>query len=613
MKKIEKEFDVKVSISNTKVGVAVIRGKKENIKSAEKELNKLLYGGDDFAVEKLFVPASILGAIIGKAGKNIAKYESDHESVMVDVHSLTNSVSIRGPPEQVELCKGVITKDVMDCNVTESIRIDEVAHDKLSKPGAFSKVLGGLSVNITLSEKVLRVKGCFTDVQEVKMNVNDLVSGVYKSNLILIPDNFDFVSKQMESRPSQFEEITEPTETSLSLDGSLGAIVVEGKRSSVKRAKSMLIGLLETLLPSRFSKTKFLKPLLKSMGSSRSISTMGKETRCFILLERDTFTFTVQASSAERIQEGLSAISDKIQAAMKLTYVVSVGSWLIQHMITNCSKDVEKIETETECGISLLRSDSTIIIVGKEEENVAEAKKEIENIMEQVNKENYFLDLPESSMNLFVGTSGKNMKSMASTYGVTIDRVKRTKSRIRIQGKENALGQAVNAVKDWLSKWEKKNAGLTVSLDKSMWMRLEKDSSILHGIQRDFGVKIDLNHNNFSATIRGGKASDQADASAKLESTLFKENEAETKTNTEKENTSILPQAILENETLDLSPQKQTVTAPLEESKSLMMEESVTMVSLNVFYCATTFATYLLLIYFAPFISFSYRVHQIML
>ena len=42
-------------------------------------------------------------------------------------------------------------------------------------------------------------------------------------------------------------------------------------------------------------------------------------------------------------------------------------------MITNCSKDVEKIETETECGISLLRSDSTIIIVGKEEENVAEA------------------------------------------------------------------------------------------------------------------------------------------------------------------------------------------------------------------------------------------------
>lgn len=578
MRKMEKEFGVKISMSNTKQGLIVIRGKRDSIASAQKELNKILHGGDGFAVEKLFVPVSILGSIIGKAGKNISKYESDHPSVMVNVHSLTNSVSIRGPPEQVELCKGVITKDILDCNTTESIKIDAAVHEKLSKPGALSKLLVGLNVNVTLTDSTIRLRGCFSDVEELKMLINDLVSGVYKSVLRLIPDNFNFVSKQMELSKSQFEEITEPTETSIVIDSTLGAIVVEGKRSSVKRAKSLLVSLLETLLPSRFSKTKFLKPLLKSMGSSKNISSLGKETRCFISLERDICTFIVQASTMEILKVGMAAVSDKVQAIMKLSYVTSVESWLIQHLLAKAPQDVEKIQTDTKCEISLIKSDAIISIVGKEESKVAEAKVEIEKIMDQAKKENYFIDLPESSMNMFVGTSGKNMKSMASTYGVTIERVKKTRSRIRIQGKDNALRRASTAVEEWLSKWEKKNVGLTVAIDHLMLMRLEKDSSILNEIQREFGVKIDLNRNNFCATIRGGQSDDQAAASEKLESILYKENEVETEEcNMGKENAVNLPQAISKNETLNISsPQQQTVVnVSFEQTDNVIYGESV--------------------------------------
>lgn len=579
LKKIEKEHKVKLSMSRSEQGGVIIRGKNDCIASAEKELKKILFGGDGFSVAKLFVPGSIMGAIIGKGGKNITKYETDHGSLMVNVHSLSNCLSIRGPSDQVETCKGVISKDITDCNVTESVQIDSAAYEKLSKAGV-PKLAGGLPVNINLNEATVRMRGAFVDVQEVKLNVNDIISGIYKSCILLTPENFSQVSKLMESNSSQFKEISEPNGISISLDNSLGSIVVEGKRALVKRAKTLLFGLLETQLPSTFAKTKFLKPLLKSMGSSKDVSTMALNSKCSISLNRDLCTFIVQASSFEKLQCGLKAINDKIEAIMKLSYVASVESWLIQSLITKNSQDVEKIRNDTECEITLLKADAMISIVGKEEENVAKAKEQVEQIMGQAKKENFFFDLPESSMNMFVGTSGKHMKSMAANFNVTIDRVKKTKSRIRITGKESNVKLATDAVSDWLSKWEKKNGGVTVSINESMVLRLEKDSSIVDEIQRDFGVKIDLNRKNCSATVRGGKVSSLVEASAKLESVLSDAKEDETKENAfkAKGNETVLPQAMLENETVnvEVSTQQEPFKEQFVSNTNAVIEDPVT-------------------------------------
>ena len=578
LKKMDKEHEVKLSMNRSEEGGVIIRGKKECIDSAQKELKKILFGGEGFSVEKLFVPGSIMGAIIGKGGKNITKYETDHGSLMVNVHSLTNCLSIRGPSDQVETCKGVISKDIMDCNVTESVQIDPVAFEKLSKAG-IPKLAGGLPVNINLNEASVRMRGTFVDVQEVKLNINEVISGIYKSCIRLTPENFSLVSKLMQSNSSLFEEISEPNGISISLDNSLGSIVVEGKRASAKRAKILFIGLLENQLSSSFAKTKFLKPLLKSMGTSRDISTMALNTKCSISLERDLSTFIVQASSFEKIQCGLKAINDKIESIMKLSYVASIESWLMQSLITKNSQDVDEIKNDTECEIFLLKADAMISIVGKEEGNVTRAKEQLEQVMEQAKKENFFFDLPESSINMFVGTSGKHMKSMAANFNVTIDRVKKTKSRIRITGKENNVKRAANAVSDWLSKWEKKNSGVTVSIDESMALRLEKDSSFVDAIQRDFGVKIDLNHKNCSATVRGGKESRLVEASAKLESLLSDAKEDETKENIlkEKGNETVLPQAILENENVNIDVnQQQTLNEQFVGNENVVVEDPVT-------------------------------------
>ncbi len=581
---MEKDHNVNFFLSKTQQGI-MIRGKKECIESAEEELKKLVYGGDDFSVQKMFVPGSILGAIIGKGGKNILKYESDHSSVMVNVHSLSNTLSIRGPPEEVENCKGVIIKDILDCNVTESIQIDSTAYDSLSKEGVVPKLLTGLPVNFHLSENAVRLRGCYKDVESVKMNVNDIVSGVYKSCIMLTTDNLNTISRQIKVNPNQFKQISD--DTSITIDNCLGSIILEGKRSSVRRAKAMLLEMLETISPSTFKKIKFLKPLLRKMGSSQSISLLGKTTKCLILLERDICTFIVQASTGENLRCGVKAITDKIQGIMKLSYVAMAESWLIQHIISNSGEDIKKIKEGTECEITLLMADGMISIVGKEEADVAEAKTAVEGIMDQAKKEICFIDLPESSMQIFVGVSGKHMKAMASSHGVDIDRVKRTKSRIRIQGKENAVKRAICAVNTWLSKWEKKNAGLTITLDESRILLLEKDSSILDEIQNDFGVKVDLNRKNFTATVRGGKDNSQSEAGAKLKKILSETMYEEIcVSSTVKDDATNLPQAFIENETIDIpSHQQNDITQLFERAieEPVSEIEAVATVKVGVF------------------------------
>ena len=56
----------------------ILRGKEEHIKAAQNELKKILHGGEGFSVDKIIVPDSIVGAVIGKGGKNIIKYTLEY-------------------------------------------------------------------------------------------------------------------------------------------------------------------------------------------------------------------------------------------------------------------------------------------------------------------------------------------------------------------------------------------------------------------------------------------------------------------------------------------------------------------------------------------------------
>ena len=537
LKKIEKEFDVNLTLNKGRQSL-VLRGKSESIKKAEEKVKKILYGGEGFAVQKMFVPALIMGMIIGKSGKNIAKYESDYDSVMVNIHSTTRCLTIRGEPDQVEACKRIITKDIVQCNVSESIQINAEGLAKLSKPGTLDKLLGGLPVTYTLVQTALRLKGAYCDVKDVMVLVNDLLTGVYMAEISLIPENFKKVEIAIKN-PEHLETIRKSTSTSIDLDKSNGVIVIKGKRSNVRRAKTLLVTFLVSVAPSQFSKVKFLKPLLKSMGSSKEVGELSMMTGCNISLERDICTFLVQSTSDENSRAGEKAVEEKIEACLKLTYVMQVESWLIQHLSAKNMAEIEKISENSECEITLSKNDFMISIIGKEEEKVSNAKTSVGTLINKAKKENSFVDLPESSMNLFVGISGKQMSLFARTYNVTMERVKKSTTQIRIQGTETSVSRAYNAVVEWVSQWEKKNAGVTLNIEDSVMAHLD-NNSILDDIRRNFGVKVDINRNKGTATIRGGKNDSQTKASTKLESFISEILETNTNKTNDKENEAMI-------------------------------------------------------------------------
>jgi len=559
VKKIEKRHNVRLNLKKD-LQVVSIKGAVEGINDAEKELKKTLFGGDGFTVEKMFVPNTVMGAIIGKGGKNISKYESDFDPVMVTMHSLSFCLSIRGPSDQVELCRRKIAKDIVECKVTESIQIDTEAFSKLSQ-AAQTSAIGGLPVNLNVSQTSVRLRGAFGDVQEVMKQVKELITGTCVAEIFLTPDHFEKTSKAVEDS-SKFEQICESTTTSASLDESLGAVVITGKRSNVKRAKTMMLGFLETVAPTGIAKIKFLKPLLKSMGSSKDVAKLSMDSGCIISLERDICTFFLQAPSSNQLKDGMEAVESTIKECMKLTNVFQVESWLLQYLLTKSVESIEMAKKECDCQIELSRNELMISISGKEEAEVSKAKSMIDTMMDQAKKENVFIDIPESSMNEFSGTSGRRMRGLASKYGVHIDRVKKTKSRIHIQGSGQSLIRAVNAVNEWVANWEKKNGGVTLVIEEDMINHVASESSILNDIQKEFGVKADLNKKNCSVTIRGGKTTATREkASLKLESLMQEISEKDGKGGN-KENEVIAP---ADSNTTYVNGEDPMSKAPIEE------------------------------------------------
>ena len=458
-------------------------GALDDIKRAEKDLRKILSGGDGNSVEEVFVPDLIIGSIIGKGGKNIDKYESTFDSIMINTFRAAHSLIIRGPSPQVELCKRLVVKDVMETKVSESLPIDEGVYNKLSKNGVMSRIIGGLPVTFKLLERSIRLNGVYHDVKHAKGHVEDIISGVYTSMITLIPE----IRRKIANLINNFEEfdaIRSSTGTSIFLDEDSGAIMIKGKHSNAKRAKSLLTNSIETLLPNQFAKVKFPKPLLKNMGGTRDAAILSFESVCVVSLERDTFTFIVQSTNYEHLQEGVKAVQEKIETCMKLIFTMEVESWLIQYVIDKYMHEINSIQNETRCKIDLSQTSLIISIEGDKEENLTIAKRLFNIIVTKSNNENKFIDLPESLISQFVGKSGMRMAQFASSNNVEVERVKRTKSRIRVKGDELAVSRAVLLINDWVSTREQKNNNLQYVMKKT---------PISNDTQRKFGVKIDVN------------------------------------------------------------------------------------------------------------------------
>ncbi len=504
LKEVEMVENVKTYIARSR-GVVEVRGLRQKVESAVQMIKTFLFGDENFLVLKISVPNDIIGAMIGKGGSNITKFEKDYEGTKVNMSNLVNVMTIRGEEKVAYECRSAVIKAMTNVVVNGIVSINSDTHGQLSKATTLRKITNGLPVTVTLTNSHAKLRGHHLDVPVVKAAIVELESKKYEGNIPLVPQIFDKVIGNSETT-EVLNNISNETKSEINMDKKNHCIQVSGKRADVKKAKLLFLDHLEHFLPHYCSKVKVASYFVKMAREAKALMKMTAESTCNLFFDHDLHIIFVQATSRLQLLNGLEAVQKRLDQCKERVLVMAISSsdsWIFSLLQSQYRQDIAAIEKSCKCKIDTFRTDSVISIVGDHDSG----EDAMIDLIARIKKENIFMDLPESSMPRFVGQSMKNMNNFAASYSVQIDRVKKVLSRIHIYGEASAVSNAFIAVNEWIARWETKNPGTVIYVDnKSLPIFLNtKPSSEKNRIARDFGVKLDVYCDTSSITIRGGK------------------------------------------------------------------------------------------------------------
>lgn len=251
---VEKDYNVRAYF-NRSTSKVIVRGREKDAKAAMKAIETSLYGGEGYTVSRLPVPERFTGVIVGKNGCNLTKLEIDH-GVTASLLRLRHELVLRGPPENVKICRANVIKMLATFNVSEVVPITRAQYEELSKDNTMKTLLDGISVSAALENTEVKLRGVETDVNEAKSRIVEKLTGKY---VAMIP--LDVVQLNKLQKTTMFSEklreIGDSSKANLALDSKDCAINIEGKRSNVKKAKLTVFKYLEFMLPAQFSKVRF--------------------------------------------------------------------------------------------------------------------------------------------------------------------------------------------------------------------------------------------------------------------------------------------------------------------------------------------------------------------
>lgn len=233
------------------------------METAKKAIEKSLYGSEDYIVSRMVVPERYTGVLVGKNGSNLSKLETDH-GVAATLLRLNHELVLRGSPENVKTCRASVYKMLATINVNESIPISRVQYEELSKDNTMKSIIDGISVNATLENTEVKLRGIDVDVKEAKSRFIEKLTGKYVAYIPLDAAQLNKLQKT-NSLDEKLRQIGDSSKAALALDTKECAIKIEGKRSNVKKAKLTVFKYLEFMLPSQFAKVR-TSPLFYSVN-----------------------------------------------------------------------------------------------------------------------------------------------------------------------------------------------------------------------------------------------------------------------------------------------------------------------------------------------------------
>lgn len=489
----------------------IMRGKPENVKAAIKVVDQFMNGGDGFSSCKIKIPESALGIVIGKGGSHIAKLEKDFEGVSADLLRGSNYLSVRGPDESVKKCRSHVISVVATAKVFVIVPINGAQHATLEKSETMKKINDGLSVQITLNENSVKIRGLSSDVRDAKSRLMEQITGIFSSSIELEATQFSKVTKAFKD-PSHLQRVHDSTKASVTVDAPSSSLMITGKRSAVKKAKNQLYGVLDFLIPSEIERIKLTKPLMKFLNNAEYLAKVTAETGAYTALDRDLISIVVRSENIDETKQAIDLVKERIAEYERLNYVIKFDtqdSWLLPKIIGRNGTTINAMQMESGCSFDVYRDDLTVVVTAETPEAVLKGKDVLHKVIDKARKQCVFVEIPSGGMSAFIGRNGSNVKQFADTYHVEIERMRKdySSSKIRIQGEEAGVQQASLAIMKWIKDWQFKNNGKTITIAKHIIPHITGSQRyVITAIMNETGANIDLDRQSNSIIIRGAEA-----------------------------------------------------------------------------------------------------------
>jgi len=521
IKKIQTEHAVQLNIIRSK-SLIVVKGLKDNVEAAVTAIEQFLNGGEGYSVSKISVSEQVVGIVIGKGGKTRVGLEEKYEGVSINI-SKTHRISIRGPDEQVAACRVEILRLIASARVTQTIKVAEEQKVTLEKNGVVRRIMRSIPVLVKINEESAEIRGNFHDVRDAMSLFKEQLSGVYTSSIELDPSQFAKLRNTCRD-PAHIARMEADSKAKIYLDVSAGTLVVSGKRTNVRNAKSLLFGFLDFVIPNELLTIKLPKSLHASVGKATELTDVSANASgCTVYFDRDISSVIIVSPDPEKVKAAEKLVQQKMKDGEKLAFMIELDRselWMISIILGKDGGRIKAMQKDTNCIIDVSKETRTVIVTGKAEEDTAKARQALDDLIDTARKTNVFFSMPEAAMPKFVGKGGANVKQMAATIGADIQRTRKG-NQFKITGTEEKVKAAKNAVDAWLAKWQESSGTLELNIEKnSIPTVLGNKGETIRSLENEFSVRIDVDRTKLLVTIRNGSAEKRSIAAERINALL---------------------------------------------------------------------------------------------
>lgn len=469
IKQLEKDHAV-TTVYKKGTNQLYVRGEKGNVEAAMQRVEQVFVGGGGFAVCKLQIPDGVVGSIVGKGGKNLKSLESENPGVVVQINKDSTGLSIRGPEELVARVRSSIVATISSARVVDTMLISEAQHETLKATSTTRNIASTTNTQITLTGKSsVRIRGIQSDNTFAKCLIEEQLSGgKYKSYIQLDEAQVASVRAAIED-PSHFDRIKTSTNTEVILDESANFICITGKRSNVKKAKGLVLGFLDFVLPSQLERIKVPRPLIKSVCDPECLAKIGADSGASVILDRDLSIVVVRSSNREIVQKATELVHVRVAECERLNHVHKFShseAWILAKIIGKGGSSIQILERDSRCVIEVSKEDLTVVIRGDDENKVESGRAMLVKAIDIAKRECIFIDFPEAAMPAFIGKAGSHINTLREDHNVSIDRLRKERKTMQIQGTETNVSSAKAAINEWLKEWEAQHIGETIAVEQ---------------------------------------------------------------------------------------------------------------------------------------------------